>query len=327
MRYCVFILALLIISAPVTKSVHRPKPPFPNQFAIALQQDWLAHGPAGDYELFVVSPIVNGSLIEKITLTPAECVDPASFEYDSVAVSESAMDILGSKNPCEISEKEIASKTRRRQRDGLTSIGVGMQVPCENQTRLIPSETLDKVMSRPVLHMPEHVSWTTLLFERMDQGLGKTVFDLVPPLLKMPDHAGDESRLRTLRAVSEGTYDELFQGASERPSNLYRLSQTVPAHPAVELVSALPIQPEAFALPVYPQLARQARVWGSVSFKFDVNSDGVPANLTIESGPPMLREAVMRAVSVWRFPNDASGQQIQATIGFGLGCFKSTDCP
>ena len=299
----------------------------PDHFVIARQVASTSWGRGPEYELFVVSPAPNGSLIEKIAITPNECIDPANLEYDSVLVSGSAVDMLGSKEPCAISERAVARETKRREREGLSAIGVVMQVQCENQTRLIPSEALDKVMSRPAPNMPKHVSWTELLFERMDQALGKPVFDHVPPFLRMASRPDDESRLRILREVESGKYDALFQGASDKPSNLYRLSQSVTAHRAVEFVGSLAVQPEVFALPVYPQLARQADAWGSVSFKFDIDSDGVPAKLTIESGPAMLRETVMRTVASWRFPKDASGQQIQAAIGFGLGCIKSPDRP
>jgi Gram-negative bacterial TonB protein C-terminal len=329
MRYGVLILALLIVGAPAPIQKHRPAPPFPDHFVVARQLGGeQPFGSTRGYEVFVLTPIENSSLIEKIVLTPNECIDPTRVEYNAVSVSETGMDILGSKSPCAISEDEIARETRNRERRLWGPSTDVLQVQCGNQTRVIPSDLLDKIMSRPVANAPKNLTWTTVLFQRMDEAIGSSAYDYpVPPLSKLANQPAGDSRSKTLREVREGKYDALFKGASERPSDLYRLSQPVPAHRAVELVSALPIQPETFVLPVYPQLARQARVWGAVSFRFDVNSDGVPANLTIESGPAMLREAVTSAVSGWRFPKGASGRQIQAAIGFGLAYGKPTECP
>jgi TonB family protein len=51
--------------------------------------------------------------------------------------------------------------------------------------------------------------------------------------------------------------------------------------------------------PVYPPLAKAARVQGTVSFDAVIGTDGRVANLTLLSGPPLLVEAAMTAVQQW----------------------------
>ncbi len=53
--------------------------------------------------------------------------------------------------------------------------------------------------------------------------------------------------------------------------------------------------------PVYPPLARQARIQGTVRLKAFISKDGTIENLTVLSGHPLLIEAAMEAVKLWRY--------------------------
>jgi protein TonB len=53
--------------------------------------------------------------------------------------------------------------------------------------------------------------------------------------------------------------------------------------------------------PVYPPLARTARIQGSVVLLALISKDGVMENLHALSGPPMLVPAAISAVSQWRY--------------------------
>src|SRR6266568_6434878 len=53
-------------------------------------------------------------------------------------------------------------------------------------------------------------------------------------------------------------------------------------------------------MPLYPLLARQARIQGEVQLQ--VQTDGsLPVSVTVESGPPMLAKAAQENVKTWRF--------------------------
>src|SRR5664279_2681481 len=69
--------------------------------------------------------------------------------------------------------------------------------------------------------------------------------------------------------------------------------------------------------PIYPQLARQARVQGTVVLQALIDKDGTLEQLDVLSGPPMLIKAAMDAVKQWRYkPYLVDGQPVtvQTTI-------------
>ena len=75
--------------------------------------------------------------------------------------------------------------------------------------------------------------------------------------------------------------------------------------------------------PVYPLLARQARIQGSVVLRAVIDRDGNIKNLQVLSGHPMLVEAAMDAVRQWRYrPYVLNEQPIevetQITVNFTL---------
>jgi protein TonB len=76
--------------------------------------------------------------------------------------------------------------------------------------------------------------------------------------------------------------------------------------------------------PVYPALARQARVQGSVVMEAVISTAGRIESLRAVSGPPMLRPAALSAVQAARYlPYKLNGQPIEVqttiTVVFQLG--------
>jgi TonB family protein len=120
--------------------------------------------------------------------------------------------------------------------------------------------------------------------------------------------------------VIEGKYDALFPGGVKKPSDMYRATQNRPLAPSIRLVSSVPVAPNVFALPEYPQLPRLARIEGVVTFKISVDVNGDATDLTFESGPPLLQQAVKNTASKWKFPIDSAGQMVEVTIEFALNC-------
>jgi len=53
--------------------------------------------------------------------------------------------------------------------------------------------------------------------------------------------------------------------------------------------------------PVYPVIARAAGVHGNVVLRAVISKSGGIENLTVESGPPMLRQAALDGVRTWRY--------------------------
>jgi protein TonB len=86
-----------------------------------------------------------------------------------------------------------------------------------------------------------------------------------------------------------------------------------PPPPAVKAVEAKPAAPQRIrvggnvqearllkkVVPTYPQIARTARIQGTVIFNAIIGVDGRIQNLTLVSGPPLLVAAAQQAVSQW----------------------------
>ena len=53
--------------------------------------------------------------------------------------------------------------------------------------------------------------------------------------------------------------------------------------------------------PIYPPLARQARIQGTVLLQAEISKDGTIENLRLISGHPMLAPAAIDAVKQWRY--------------------------
>lgn len=76
--------------------------------------------------------------------------------------------------------------------------------------------------------------------------------------------------------------------------------------------------------PVYPPLARTARVQGSVVLAALISKDGTIENLRLLSGHPMLSSAAIDAVKQWRYKpfvlnGDAIEVETQIVVNFNLG--------
>jgi len=318
MRSWVFICAVLISSIPALARHPQPVPPQPDQFTIG-RRTFFDFGPPFDfYDLFLVRPTETGSSIERVTLTPAghSCMQPAKVEVAIVSVGESIESLLGKANPCMIPEKELRRELKRCKKCLVFSgADVAIHVQCGSQSRVVRADILDKDMFDPSANTPKHTSWTMQLLERLDKATGSSVMDRpVSPLSTQEQTAPKDSG--TLQDLSSGKYDVLFQGAPEKPSDLYRLAQNPPPGPEIQVLTSPPVRPEVLVQPVYPPIARLANVEGTVTVKFNIDPDGSTSSLVVESGHPMLRGAVEKAVDAWKFPREAASQEIRAMITF-----------
>lgn len=76
--------------------------------------------------------------------------------------------------------------------------------------------------------------------------------------------------------------------------------------------------------PVYPPLARSARVQGSVVLRAIISRNGTIEDLTVLSGHPLLTGAAIEAVRRWRYrPYMLNGDPVEVetrvTVNFILG--------
>lgn len=328
LRKAIVCVLLLVGNRACSKDRHTQ--PFPDELLIA-RLTFIDVGPPNDfYELLFVKPRGNGISIERIILTPAAdaCIQPAKVETSLAIATESVKELLGSKNPCEIPDKELHRELKRRKKALVFSgANVAIQVQCGCEARTIRADILERDMFDPAPNTPPNTSWTMQLLGRLDNLLGPGVMD--KPIFPLADQDASAAKVddsSLLADVNSGKYDDLFVrilGAPDKPSEVYRASHVVPPTPSVRLANVSPVTPETSTVPPYPPLAKLARIEGTVTFKLDVEADGKSSNFTLVSGHPMLVPAVKDAVGQWRFPKDAVGQQVDGTIEFATNCPKA----
>jgi TonB family protein len=70
--------------------------------------------------------------------------------------------------------------------------------------------------------------------------------------------------------------------------------------------------------PIYPPLAVQAHIQGTVTIRLTIGTDGRPKNLQIVSGHPLLGLAALNAVSQWLYAPVTTEVQTSASVPFVL---------
>jgi TonB family protein len=144
----------------------------------------------------------------------------------------------------------------------------------------------------------------------------------------LPMHPGEpitpEMAQRTIVAVHE--YDEHLQASFRQVSPTEMKVTVAPAQDAAVLVAPgmpgeRPIRVGGNVAqanlvtkvnPVYPPLAKEARVQGTVQFETTIGMDGRIENLHLISGPPMLVQAAMQAVQQWVYrPTLLNGRPVR----------------
>ena len=99
----------------------------------------------------------------------------------------------------------------------------------------------------------------------------------------------------------------------ERPADPVRVGGDVAAAKLIHRVQ-----------PVYPALARQARIQGAVRLEAYIGESGEIRNLQVMSGHPLLVQAALDAVAQWRYqPTLLNGHPVAVTttvdVNFVLG--------
>jgi TonB-like protein len=318
-----FICAILILIGYSWARKRQPAPE-PTSFAIGRHTFFDSGPPHNFYEIFVVSGTASGTSVKKMILTPGvdACTLPAKVETSSASLKQPISELLGAINPCSISEKDLHRELKRCKKCLVFSyVDVSMQVQCGPQSRLIQSKILDKDMFDPRPNTPKNTSWTMQLLSRLDEAVGPGVMN--QPMFLFADAgqpATENFDSAVLSELGSGKYDELFPNAPDKPSTLYVDASKPRPHPSVRLASVDPFTPENIVMPSYPNMAALAHVQGQVSLTFYIGSDHMPTGVSIQSGSPLLRGAVTKAVSRWRFKEAGSLQIVHATVAFELNC-------
>lgn len=111
-------------------------------------------------------------------------------------------------------------------------------------------------------------------------------------------------------------------GSGTRPVMPIAAAPTAPAHP-VRISSMSEGNLVRKVQPVYPPLARAARIQGTVVLQAVISKQGTITGLSVISGHPMLATAAVEAVRQWRYKpyvlnNEPVEVETQVTVNFSL---------
>ena len=144
------------------------------------------------------------------------------------------------------------------------------------------------------------------------------VVDFVPTAPELPG-PGNETSTEISNRTGRGSGGVVPGGLGEIPV-------APPARPAVAPVRVSHLSEANLlfrAQPIYPPIARQARVLGMVELRAIISKAGTIENLTVVSGHPMLVKAAVDAVRQWRYRpyllnNDPVEVETEITVTFVL---------
>jgi TonB family protein len=125
-------------------------------------------------------------------------------------------------------------------------------------------------------------------------------------------------------AIKSGIYDRGFQNGSHLESLLNKYSGPVKEIEPwyVEFVGPVPADLLQYQLPKYPPLARQTRIEGEVHLVVVLEPQtGLPREVKVTSGHPLLTDAAAAAVRDWHFQvGDPRIDPIEVALRFILRC-------
>jgi TonB-like protein len=296
----------------------------PTQLTIA-RHTFFDFGPPNDfYEIIQVAQDGSELSVQRALVTPAgiACVQPAKVELSSATLRVSMNELLQSKNPCDIPEKELRREQRRCKKCPVFSgVDVTMQVTCAGKDRLMRTDILGRDLFGSVPNTPKHTSWSMAVLQRLDGALGPGVMD--QPIFPVDaPQASPPARGTIVGQILAGSFDPLFGQQTKVSAIAQEAAKGIPPPPTIQIEQVSPAAPIAPAIPNYPPIAKLTRVEGLVEATFDVGEDGAVRNITFisESRLWMLQPAVSESISKWKFPQPAWGKSGKASIRFQLNC-------
>ena len=129
----------------------------------------------------------------------------------------------------------------------------------------------------------------------------------------------EERRLRNIRRLDLEPSNDLGAAPPPDPGSV--------EHPAAsDVAEPKRVEPARLlkkVVPVYPELAKTARVQGDVTIEATINESGALEDLRLLGGHPLLAPAALDAVSQWRYSparlhGSATRSSIRITVTFKL---------
>jgi len=264
MRIVLAIAVVLVLADTSVAQEHKSQEPIPTEVVIGRDSFIDIGPPFNYYDLTFLRSEGEKTDVERISLTPPadSCYPRAEIRVVHLSLDEPLSLVLEGTNPCTIPDKELKAELKRRNK-GLVFSGmnVSIQVECASGVRIIRADILDRDIFAEHPNTPQYTAWSRTLFDKLDQATGDHPWDKpVFPVAEAAPASAPKTQSRAMQAIADGAFDQIFSGAPDRPSALYHMAQNAPRQPFIELTSSEPVRPTAYVDPLYPPIARAARV-------------------------------------------------------------------
>lgn len=251
----------------------------------------------------------------------------------------------------EVTDAHVVSGPEELRRDALASVlqwhyvgtgspsSVGISIQFGQPPAVSPVSQTPTPAIPPRAVTVEAPKVSSIQFDGVDPGAQEQIRS------QLPLHAGDSATPQAMLAASAAlqTIDSHLR-LGVKSSSLSLRNPNGAAGPAAEVAVVIAVRPvapapsaapvsrddngdvkqlrvggEAQAMnlvtkvpPVYPPLAKQARIQGTVRLAATINTDGAIQELIVISGHPLLAEAAMEAVRQWVYkPTLLNGQPVE----------------
>jgi TonB family protein len=312
---CVYAMAIGIVCFPISL-VYCQRPVVPDTLTL-VQHQTSDSGPSSSYLLLHLHRTAGWLQGESVSLTPQVCLRPATAEYRTKQLPHSLERVLRKIDLCAIQQLALDTERLRSPRcSPWTTDRIVWQMQCGTENHVLDLDlSCDAYEEHPEKY-PRIAKMLKLVdtLQSAVEGLPNNDECAVPSPSKPLDRSTP-----LFHDLYGGRYDSLFRDGDKARTILEQAAHP-PLPSSVEVFSVAPEMPTSVQLPVYPPIAKAARVEGIVTASFEVTTDGSVQRVSVAEGPVMLQRSVVEAIQKWRFPATANPPSGQASIRFQMNC-------
>jgi protein TonB len=189
----------------------------------------------------------------------------------------------------------------------------------------LPKNAMTAMLTAPPPPPPQQIVKPIKMVSEIDQGLHAPT--KIPKDIKMLKEDAPPPTMAGVAGMAgmgsgNGALGGVMGGIGNVPAPVVKVAPPKgPQRVSSGVISGLKI---SGANPVYPPIARAAHVSGAVVLHAIISKEGTIKNLTVISGPEMLRASAVDAVQNWRYKpfllnGEATEVDTQITVNFNFG--------
>ena len=328
LKRCIVVLALL--AQAVSSAAQEP-----SEFHV-VSIFFSDNGALFYYRVTDVQPYGRGSRIQYTRVAPSNVSCPRLIvqSAQAIVVDKTPAQLAGLNNPCRVKPAELQGALKKYKKGAsiLEAISFGIGAKCGDFTTVLGlpiEESIDLPKMRRA--HPEMVRLWTLSTDVINPAFGEK--DLFHNRSEEDDLLLQRAGQALLPDLTSGKFDKALTVASEGMfgnsspgfrSLLAEYRGPVSLREPIfvpKVVNASANEFQKFSDPVYPALARQARIQGTVELQLTVDSATGAVLDAQASGHRLLTPSALAAAKTWRFATGSLGSDpLRVSVEYSLKC-------